>query len=147
MRTRASKPQPVPPTRPISADVATYRHLLRLNRPEAAPLRAKIKWRLHTEPVTELDVESIWAFQSPEWINAILCNIVKFNVLNSQPAGGYIHLFIETEMLNYQDKAARWLVDVYEGHKRSFRGAVDGRRYRGSWGNDKFRYLKGMRWV
>ncbi|USP78217.1 hypothetical protein yc1106_05491 [Curvularia clavata] len=105
----------------ISDDISTYQHLLSINSPYTIPFHQQILARLQNEPVTELDVQALWAIESPEWIDALLANIVKFDVLSSQPKGGYVHLFIETEMMRYEHGAAKWLVDVYERHKRVVR--------------------------
>ncbi|EUC51163.1 hypothetical protein COCMIDRAFT_50753, partial [Bipolaris oryzae ATCC 44560] len=100
----------------ISDDVELYSSLTRFDTPEAEALCENIEYRLQNEPVNEVDVQSIWTFQSPDWIDAVLCNIVKFNVLNMQPTGGYIAMFIETELLQYHDRGAARVVDMYERH-------------------------------
>ncbi|EMD90624.1 hypothetical protein COCC4DRAFT_105424, partial [Bipolaris maydis ATCC 48331] len=100
----------------ISEDVKIYRSLMHVDALEAEALCEKIKCRLRNEPVNEVDVQSIWALQIPDWIDAILHNIVKFKVLNLQPAGGYIDLFIETELLQYHDRGAARVVEMYERH-------------------------------
>lgn len=112
----------------ISDDVSLYQHLLSLNSPYVLLLHQQILARLQKEPVTELDVQALWALESPEWIDALLANIVKFDVLGRQPGGGYVHLFIETEMMGYEQGAAKWLVDVYERHKQVAKEEEKGRR-------------------
>jgi hypothetical protein len=54
------------------------------------------------------------SFCTPEWIETLFYNIVKFDVFNSQPAGGYIELFIETEMLEYHERACNNIVAMYQ---------------------------------
>ncbi|KAF1945900.1 hypothetical protein EJ02DRAFT_431135 [Clathrospora elynae] len=90
--------------------------------PNAETLLSDIMSRLHTEPVSELDVQNIWwTFQYVsdwhEWLNAMLYNIVRFDVLNMAPTGGYIELFIETEMLMYHERGVQQLLEMYERYK------------------------------
>jgi hypothetical protein len=87
----------------------------------AETLLAILKSRLRIEPVNEIDVQTIWStrtFATSEWIEALFYNIVKFDIFNSQPAGGYIHLFIETEMLNYHERACNNIIVMYERQNR-----------------------------
>jgi hypothetical protein len=99
----------------ISEDVEAYEALRLARNPTAETLLPILKDRLRTEPVSELDVQTIWwTFYTPEWVEALFYNIVKFNVFNSQPAGGYIELFIETEMLNYHERACNNIIAMFE---------------------------------
>lgn len=127
MGNRTSKADTVSVNRTISDDVETYRILTRIDTTEAKALCENIKYRLQNEPVNEIDVQSIWAFESPDWIDAVLHNIVKFDILNMQPAGGYIALFIETELFRDHDRGAARVVDMYERHKQCLRNEPDPR--------------------
>jgi hypothetical protein len=101
----------------ISEAVEAYSTQRRSQDPTADSLLTIIKSRLRTEPVSELDVQTVWwtrSFCTPEWIEALFYNIVKFDVFNSQPAGGYIELFIETEMLEYHGRACNNIVAMYQ---------------------------------
>ena len=127
MGNRASKTDTVSVNRTISDAVKIYRSLMRIGALEVEALCEKIKYRLRNEPVNEVDVQSIWALQFPDWIDAVMRNIVRFNVLNMQPAGGYIDLFIEAELLQYHDRGAARVVDMYERHKQYPRNEPDAR--------------------
>jgi hypothetical protein len=102
----------------ISEVVETYKTFRRSDDPQAEALLPILKSRLRTEPVNELDVQAIWSFATPEWVEALFHNIEKFNIFNSQPAGGYIEMFIETEMLNCHERACHNIVAMYERQKR-----------------------------
>ncbi|EOA90416.1 hypothetical protein ACJQWK_07661 [Exserohilum turcicum] len=128
MPKQISKPQPVSPRRTISDDVALYRALGPEHTAEVDALCAHIKARLRTEPATELDVQSVWTLHTPEWISAVLYNIAKFDLLNVQPTGGYIHMFIHTEMLQYHGRAVARIMDMYEGHQETLRREADDTR-------------------
>ena len=118
MTTQSSNPSthPVYPT--IAEDMLTYRCLLVIQHRGAKSKLSHIKFRLHTEPVNEIDVQTVWEIAPyPDMIDALLCNIVKFDILSTQPTGGYIHLFIETEMLQMHERGQAQLLRLYEKHK------------------------------
>jgi hypothetical protein len=103
----------------IGEVVETYKTMRDSRHPMAETLLPILKSRLRTEPVNETDVQTIWStFATPEWVEALFYNIVKFNIFSSQPASGYIHLFIETEMLNYHERACNNIIAMYERQKR-----------------------------
>jgi hypothetical protein len=105
----------------ISEVVETYKTMRDSRHPMTETLLPILKSRLRAEPVNEIDVQTMWstrAFATPEWIEALFYNIVKFDIFNSQPAGGHIHLFIETEMLNYHERACNNIIAMYERQKR-----------------------------
>ena len=41
----------------------------------------------------------------------------QIHILNTQPTGGYIHLFIETEMLQMNERGLAQLLRLYDKHK------------------------------
>ncbi|KAJ4376180.1 hypothetical protein N0V83_001461 [Neocucurbitaria cava] len=133
----------------IGDTVLYYRALQLLLNPQAEEIRSIIMRRLRTEPVDEVDVQIIWCSQiattvSHEWLDALLYNLVSFKVLKKQPTGGYIELFIETELLRLDEKAYERVVSLYHKHRsalkngtkarlsRFLRGTVRG-AFRGSW--------------
>ncbi|CAA9961308.1 hypothetical protein PTMSG1_04692 [Pyrenophora teres f. maculata] len=107
---------PAHPT--IAEDMLTYCFLSANKDSGAQSHLSHIEFRLRTEPVNEIDVETIWKVaNTPEMIDALLGNIVKFNVLNTQPTGGYILLFIETEMLQMHERGQSMVIETWEKHK------------------------------
>jgi hypothetical protein len=117
--------------RSISDDFESYRNLVHLNTSEAKALCEKIKNRLLNEPVTEIDVETIWAFGSLEWMDAVLGNVFEFNVLETQPTGGYIFHFIENEKLQCPMGAVR-IIEMWQQHKRCLQEKTDGQKLKTS---------------
>ncbi|KAG9194238.1 hypothetical protein G6011_04273 [Alternaria panax] len=112
--------QTPPMQQTIGEDFETYCNMRRQRSPRAYALYSSVHSRLRTEPVTEVDVQAIWSkFSCSCWIDAVLYNIVRFDILNTQPAGGYIELFIETEMLQYNDEGVEAIITMYEQHKRA----------------------------
>jgi len=102
----------------IAEDILTYRCLLGTQHRGAKSKLSHIKFRLCTEPVNEIDVQTVWEITPyPDMIDALLCNIVKFDILSTQPTGGYIHLFIETEVLQIHERGQAQLLRLYEKHK------------------------------
>ncbi|KAF1831440.1 hypothetical protein BDW02DRAFT_457345, partial [Decorospora gaudefroyi] len=103
----------------ISTALSKYTALHSINPQQANLLLASLKSHLRTQPVSELDVQNIWrSFSNAtdwfEWLDALLYSIVKFDVLDCQPAGGYIELFIETEMLAYDEEGVARVVEMFE---------------------------------
>ncbi|RMZ70701.1 hypothetical protein GMOD_00000832 [Pyrenophora seminiperda CCB06] len=105
----------------IGEEMLIYQHLLVTEPQGAETLLAHIKTRLRTEPVTEIDVQTIWHVAPvPDMLDALVGNLVKFDVLNMQPTGGYIHLFIETEMLQMHERGQQQLIAMFEKHQCAY---------------------------
>lgn len=120
---------PLPPTNSVSDAIKIYRSLQLMLKPEAETLRSRIMHTLHTTPLTELDVQTIWwAFQAkpewPSWLDALCYNLVRFQVLSGQPCGTAIQLFIETEMLNMDNAQYCQVLVAYERHGLATRSRV-----------------------
>ncbi|KAF2851824.1 hypothetical protein T440DRAFT_59102 [Plenodomus tracheiphilus IPT5] len=111
----------IPRPTSIGDAVITYRSLQLMLEPEAETLRGRIMLNLRTTPITELDVQTIWwTFQGkPEWsswLDALVYNLVRFQVLSGEPYGTAIQLFIETEMLNMDNAQYAQVLSAYELH-------------------------------
>ncbi|KAF1849396.1 uncharacterized protein K460DRAFT_275642 [Cucurbitaria berberidis CBS 394.84] len=109
----------------IGETVLHYCVLRLLNNREALYVRDDIMSRLEAEPLNEIDVQSIWwglqeTYEFHEWVDAMLYNLAHFDVLNKQPVGGYIELFIETELLGLSDQAHARVASTY----RRYRDAI-----------------------
>lgn len=135
MKKRASKSSTASAYPTIAEDALAYSNLLRGQNRGAESQLSHIRFRLRTEPVDEVDVQVLWElFPYPEIIEAILCNIVKFDLFNTQPTGGYIHQFIENEMTQLHERGQERLVEMYEKqlHARHYPKAakLKGRVYR-----------------
>ncbi|EDU43080.1 hypothetical protein PtrSN002B_009179 [Pyrenophora tritici-repentis] len=109
---------PAHPT--IAEEILTYHFLATNNDNGADSYLSHIKFRLRTEPVNEIDVETVWKIvNTPEMIDAVIGNIIKFDVLSTQPAGGYIDLFIETEMQQMHERGQNQLIGIWQKHMLS----------------------------
>lgn len=111
----------LPAFKSIGEGILLYHALQLLQDPEAETLRGHLMSRFTFEPVTETDAQYIWwAFQGrPEWscwLDALMRNIVRFQVLNTQPCGVNILLFLETELLLLDNVQHAQLSEIYERH-------------------------------
>ncbi|CAO2651883.1 Nn.00g001660.m01.CDS01 [Neocucurbitaria sp. VM-36] len=123
----------VPLTHPsIGETVTHYRALQVLLNPQAEHLRSIIMLRLRTEPVVETDAQIIWwalvqTTEYYEWLDALFYNLVRFSVFQQQPTGGYIQLFIETELLRLNEKAYERVLSIYRRHQATFESGTNAR--------------------
>lgn len=114
-----SYPPPFPRCKTVGEAVLLYRALQILQVPQAEILRGRIMNRMHRKAVTSMDVQQIWRtfHHLPEWtswLDALMCNLVHFRILQNQPDGGYIELFIETEMMQCDDVKRAQIVTAYQ---------------------------------
>lgn len=116
----------------IGDTVLYYRALQLLLNPQAEEIRSIIMRRLRTKPVDEVDVQIIWwtliaTAESHEWLDALLYNLVRFKVLKKEPTGGYIELFVETELLRLNEKAYERVVSLYHKHQSALKNGTKAR--------------------
>lgn len=119
----------------ISEAVLDFCALQLLLNPEAEDVRTAILQRLRTEPVDEIDFQTIWwtLHGTPDfndWLDALLYNLARFSVLQKQPAGGYISLFMENELLQLSEKARELVFSLYYKHRSACEPSVLRRAFR-----------------
>lgn len=61
-----------------------------------------------------------------EVLDALMYNIVHSNLLASQPTGGYISFFLETEMSQLSERAQEIVLSIYQWHRRALLSETSG---------------------
>jgi hypothetical protein len=122
-------------TMPIGTAVLIYRAFQLLQMDIAAEtLRARLMRRMHTRPLSEIDIQNVWwAFKRDgdwrDWLGAIYKNITHFHLLERQRAGVYIQQFLYTELLQLTQEQRTYLPAVWDRHVAHARSVLGWRRF------------------